>query len=179
MSYGLAIDPGKSTGVCLFRWDMHGPMTIEEVWQFSRGAQGLADFAEQHGLRSRLGSMVQFRGQTMSALVVEKFTPRANDGFSLTQDSVESLRGEGVLFGRGIADNQITWQQPAAQYFSGGETLTERKKRSREFLKKNGMYLTGKSVGARDADDAISATLHAVAYMRSAKHLPTLEAMFS
>lgn len=179
MSYGLAIDPGVSNGVCLFQWSKTTAMTVENVWQFSGGAVALAAFLEGAGVRQSRGGKAVYGGATLDALVVEKFTPRQNAGFALTQASVEPLRGEGVIIGRGVPYEFITWQQPGAQYFMGGNTPSERKKRSREFLKTRGMHYTGKDVASPDADDAISAVLHATVFMRSIRHAPTLKEMFS
>jgi hypothetical protein len=177
-NFGLTIDPGMSNGVCLFSWtdEQDGYFRQEEVWQFGGGAEGLADFMGYYKMRS--GPHPTMDGKTLDALIVEKFTPRGGPEFRLTQDSVEPLRGEGVLIGRGFVP-YITWQPPAAQYFMGGATLPERKKRSREFLKRNGIYITGGLVGQRDADDAISAELHAIAWLRRRRHMPTLVEFFT
>lgn len=174
--YGLSIDPGVSTGVCLFSWDDDEPFKQEALWQFGGGAHGLALFLNAKNVE--ITSHVAWFGDTpLDRIVVEKFTPRNNSSFGLTQDSVEPLRGEGVLIGRGLGAF-ITWQAPAAQYFMGGADLKDRKKRSREFLKLNGLYATGKTVGQKDADDAISAELHAIASMRKMRHMPTLVELF-
>ena len=112
--------------------------------------------------------------------VCEKFTPRQ----ALTLKSAEPLRIEGALVQMGIVPDYIQgeknpqWQHPPAQYFCGGQSLAEKKKRSRGFLKKHDLHLTGKMVGCKDADDAISARLHAFAYMRRIKHMPTLRHYF-
>lgn len=181
MKYGLAIDPGMSTGVCLFSWSEDQAFKQERLLQFIGGAGGILAFIRKNDLY-QLGDKVwiEFGSKhvELSALVVEKFTPRGGSGFALTQASAEPLRGEGVLIGRGL-ERFIQWQQPAAQYFMGGSDLRERKKRSREFLKLHGIYATGKTVGQLDANDAISAELHAIAFMRKMRHRPTLDELFT
>lgn len=178
--YGLAIDPGMSTGVCLFSWgtNQSAYFRVEGVWQFDSGAEGLRGFIEASDTRVVAGRDLFIGEAKLSALVVEKFTPRGGSEFSLTQASVEPLRGEGVLIGQGFGPF-ITWQQPGAQYFMGGVDLPSRKKRSREFLKLNGLYLTGRDVLQKDADDAISAELHAIAFLRKIRHMPTLTKLFT
>lgn len=187
-SYGLSIDPGMSSGVCLFSWDgdyLGGAFKQEKVWQFSGGSPNLALFMERMKLRDVGGTLFFGGARTLTGipqvklerLVVEKFTPRGGAGFSLTQASAEPLRGEGVLIGRGMLP-WIDWQEPSYQYFMGGEGLSEKKKRSREFLKLNGLYVTGSTVGQKDADDAISAELHAIAWLRRKRHMPTLVELF-
>lgn len=178
--YGLAIDPGMSTGICLFSWG-NGPGQFfrrKESWQFRGGAPKLAQFLDLRGVRVGPTGRLQYDNRTLDALVVEKFTPRGGAGFSLTQVSAEPLRGEGVLIGRGF-EPFIQWAQPAQQYFMGGVDLADKKKRSREFLKLNDLHITGSMVGQPDADDAISAELHAIAWLRRQRHRPTLEKFFA
>lgn len=179
MKYGLSVDPGVSTGVCLFSWDDDQPFRQEELWQFGNGAAGLRAFLVGTGIHL-VGPLSKpaFGSIPLSAIVVEQFTPRSHAGFALTRAAVEPLRGEGVLIGRGL-DPFIWWAEPAAQYFMGGNDLKERKKRSREFLKLHGIYATGKTVGQKDADDAISAELHAIAWLRRRRHQPTLVELFT
>lgn len=185
-SYALSIDPGMSSGVCLFSWDgphLGGAFKQEKVWQFSGGSPNLALFLETAELEDQRGELWFGGGKSVfplvhiERLVVEKFTPRGGAGFSLTQASAEPLRGEGVLIGRGMLP-WIDWQEPSYQYFMGGEGLSEKKKQSREFLKLNGLYMTGSTVGQKDADDAISAELHAIAWLRRKRHMPTLVELF-
>jgi len=187
--YALAIDPGMSTGLCLFSYgdEQDEPFRQERLWQFRGGAASIRKFLTYTDTRPIGGALymgipplgVPGSGTIrLSRLVVEKFTPRPHETFSLTQDSVEPLRGEGVLIGLGL-EEFIDWREPSQQYFMGGATLAEKKKRSREFLKLNGIYATGKTVGQPDADDAISAELHAIAWLRKKRHMPTLVELFT
>lgn len=184
--YGLSIDPGMSTGICLFSWDdpdyIDGAFRQERLWQFVGGADFLARWLENFAKLSpdAIGfPVMEYAGLPViiSALVVEKFTPRPHETFSLTQKAVEPLRGEGVLIGRGLLP-YIRWREPSQQYFMGGSDLADKKKRSRDFLKLNGLYVTGKNVDAPDADDAISAQLHAIAFLRNIRHMPTINEFF-
>ncbi|HEY9525054.1 MAG TPA: hypothetical protein VIR33_17585 [Thermopolyspora sp.] len=179
-SYGLSIDPGMSNGVCLFSWggEQDEYFKQEGVWQFPGGAPALARFLDWEGAMVEYGTPT-FKGRPLARLVVEKFTPRGDGEFNLTQKSVEPLRGEGVLIGRGF-EPFIDWAQPSQQYFMGNSALplAEKKKLSREFLKLHGLHLTGSMVGQPDADDAISAELHAIAWLRRKRHMPTMVEMF-
>lgn len=182
--YGISIDPGMSTGVVLFSWggEQDEYFKQEEVWQFDGGARMLTVFLETR-LVAHPGDAPMFYGKridrmvSIERIVMEKFTPRGGPGFSLTQASSEPLRCEGVMIGRGL-ETYIDWQEPSVQYFMGGADLRDRKKRSREFLKLHGIYLTGKAVDKKDADDAISAELHAIAWLRRKRHMPTLVEFF-
>lgn len=173
---GLAIDPGLSSGVCLFGYADDRPFERIGVWQVTNGAVGLANLLDFMQVRVEGGEM-RVRKSKLDALVVEKFTPRVNEGFSHTRASVEPLRGEGVLLGRGFSE-YIDWAEPSAQYFMGGGDLADKKKSCREFLKEQGLRVTGSMVGQPDAHDATSAQLHAIAYLRRKRHMPTLVTMF-
>lgn len=163
---GLAVDPGMSNGLCEFAWADDAPFMAVHNFQFTGGASNLERVVRKLST-----------DRNYDVLVVEKFTPRQNEGFSLTRESVEPLRGEGVLIGLGL-EHLIQYAEPHQQYFMGGEDLREKKRRSREFLKQHGIYLTGKSVGQPDANDAISAQLHAISWLRRQRHMPTIEALF-
>ena len=115
-------------------------------------------------------------------VICEKFTPRPNGKGGLTLASVEPLRIEGHLVGSGIMPDypDKAWRQPSSQYFmcpTRGVTLPEKKKSANKWLRENGFYFTGKDVGCKDADDARSATLHALSYLRKF-HKPTQLAFF-
>lgn len=178
---GLSIDPGMSNGVCEFEWGDDEPFKPLRLLQFAGGAPMLAKVLDKLNVRVTGDDDEMAIGPaTLHALVVEKFTPRsarAGAEFSLTRDSAEPLRGEGVLIGRDL-ERFIQWGEPSQQYFMGGESLPEKKKRAREFLKLNGLHLTGSMVGQGDADDAISAELHAIAWLRRQRHMPTLRRFF-
>lgn len=178
-SYGLSIDPGMSNGACLFSWGTEQDEFFkqEDLWQFPGGAPGLAQFLDAMEVRVLHGHPM-IGSTLLTRLVVEKFTPRSGGEFALTRKSAEPLRGEGVLIGRGLL-RFIDWGEPSQQYFMGGATLPEKKKRSREFLKLYGLYVTGSMIGQKDADDAISAELHAIAWLRRKRHMPTLVELFT
>ena len=87
-------------------------------------------------------------------------------------------RIEGVLEYLGVMPpydkTEKRWQQPQLQYFCGGKSKIEKRRKSKDWLKEHGLYLTGKYVGCKDAEDVISSQLHAFAYLRGIKHRPTL-----
>lgn len=179
MTYALAIDPGVSTGVVLFSFGDGQPYRRERAWQFKGGAEALADWMDGASLRfspARKGWV--YGDSTLGAVVVEKFTPHEARTFALTEASVEPLRCEGVLISAALDRKNIIWRSPSAQYFAGGATPVERKKQSRAWLKEHDLHLTGKQVDSPDADDAISATLHSISYLRAIRHRPTLEQFF-
>lgn len=196
MRYLLSFDCGKSSGVTLWEYGEDQPANRIGAWQFGGGAEGLRDWIDEHYNGDTWDARVELDREptwrfgeyasddveaNLFRYVVEKFTPLQGKGFSLTLDSVEPLVGEGVLIANRLAPAyrngvvQDCWQRPAEMYFCGGSTKVEKLKRSRAWLKDHGLLLTGKDVGCPDADDAISSTLHALAWFRKMKHKTTLE----
>lgn len=174
MTYLLSVDPGWSTGVVLGTYDDDSPFEVEKVWQIPGGVEALARWYYQ--------TFWPVYGGLHFESVVEKFTPRPNGKFGLTLKSVEPLRCEGWLVGERVVEDYHTgsteWQQPGEQYFAGGKTKVEKKKRQHQWLKEHDLYVTGKMVGAPDADDVRSTLAHALVKLRKQNHMPTLEHYF-
>lgn len=178
---GLTIDPGKSNGICL--WEAGGlGFLIIDRWQFSGGADALSTWLDVQmlvGLQKLIvysKDSIRFK---VDRLVVEKFTPHENEGFKLTVDAVEPLVCEGVLIAHKLRPF-IQWAQPAQQYFIGSSEAPkkEKLKAARRFLQTHHMLPSGTEFGTKDADDAVSATLHSIAYLRRIRHMPTMLQLF-
>ena len=174
MTYLLSIDPGVSSGLVYGHYSDTQPYSVLHAWQVSGGLPGfLSEWnAMQFGKLGRL----RVADQTLC----EKFVPLTNKGFSHTLKSVEPLRIEGALVALGIMpeyypEHHDVWPRPASMYFMGGTTKADKLKRSRAWLKEHDLLLTGKDVGQPDANDAISATLHAFGYLIRQRHLPTMK----
>ena len=205
MTYLLSVDPGVSSGIVLGTYSETAPYRTVESWQVGGGLQGLLDWLDTNTTRfGPMGNLlpslsvrsfnpdatftvagVEYKeisstSEIVDVTICEKFTPLQNTGFSLTLKAVEPLRLEGGLVALGIMPDYLpehydVWPRPSAMYFKGGSTKAEKLKRSRAWLKEHGLLLTGKDVGQPDADDAISATLHAFAYLIRKRHLPTMK----
>lgn len=182
--YVLSFDPGVSNGVALGRISEDTPYELVNAWQFRGGASALRDWIHQWwDVYYSNPNHLQFNtGTTIWDLTVisEKFTPLQGKGFSLTMDAVEPLRGEGVLIALDVMPDyepgSKVWQRPNEMYFCGGSKLAEKKKLSRKFLKDTGNYRMPRVLGTPDSDDAMSATLHGIAYvMKTLKHKPTFD----
>jgi len=115
--------------------------------------------------------------ETHATVIAEKFTARggANGGFSYRTKDLEPLRVEGAMIAMKLDPE---WCSPVQQYFAGGKSKAEKKKLSHRWLKEHGLYVAPKDVGTKDADDVRSATLHAIAYLRRKRHLPTIRHYF-
>ena len=168
MTILFAIDPGLSSGVARGEFSDTEPLVITDQWQTGGGVKGFVDkfAAELYDQRA--------------IIVCEKFIPRPNEGFNHTLKSIEPMRIEGWCVGTGIMPDypHERWQQPAQRLFMGGDDHDDRVKRANEFLKKHGLYRTGSQLGQPDGDDANSATLHAIAFIRSIRHLASLRVYF-
>jgi len=161
LSYLISIDPGESTGITGWKYSDTEPATRIEAIQITGALQGFLGFFHE-----------KMRNTTEDVIVSEQFTLLNHDYVA----NVEPVRIEGAMIALGL--NPV-WQPPAMMYFCGGANKAARKKASQEFLKKNDLWLTGKDVGQPDANDAISSTLHALAYFRSRLHIPTLQKYWS
>lgn len=160
-------DPGRSSGyVRLSFTDTTAPV-LESVHQVEGGAFALSRFLEQTKPEADI-------------TVSEKYVPLPGKGFHHTLDSVEPLRGEGVLIALGIMPDypHSEWRRADRMYLHGGKSLTEKRKRSHRYLKESGYYVTGKDVGCADANDVRSAILHGLSYlMQVVGHKPTYDSI--
>lgn len=196
----ISIDPGMSSGICVGTYSDTEPFQLTHVFQIEGGLRGFVknvrmieetwgEYCSLSVAREMfdLWNTYNFGSEdeevvTEGVVICEKFTPRPNGKGGLTLPSVEPLRIEGYLVGNGIMPDYPDkhWRQPSSQYFmcpTRGMTLPEKKKAANKWLKENGFYFTGKDVGCKDADDARSATLHALSYLRKF-HRPTQEKYF-
>lgn len=167
--YDIWVDGGLSTGIALVSYSDTQPLKVEQVWQVGGGVDGFLEWRRETDLHEHI-RLITFYS--------EKFTPRQ----ALTLDAAEPLLVEGAMVALGLIpsyrQDKSRYQHPAAQYFTGGTSLADKKKRSNAWLKAHGFYFTGKDVGQKDADDARSAVRHAINHARKRKHLPTLNAYF-
>lgn len=154
MSQVLAIDPGMSTGITLMEYIIGERPTITAQWQIEGGLDGLADAFDYDDF------------SYTTEIVCERFTPRPV-AFSYSLDELEPLRIEGWL--EREVRKGIVWQDPPQRKLL--RTLPETEK----FLQANGYWATGTDVGCKDANDANSATMHALAYIRNQAHRATID----
>lgn len=149
----LAIDPGMSTGITLMVYEIGHQPEIANQWQFGGGLAGFTEWCS-----------TSLAGMHPESTVMERFTPRPV-AFSYSLDELEPLRIEGFAT---AVFSQVTWQDPPQRKLI--RTLPETEK----FLKVNEYWATGKDVGQKDADDANSATMHAIAFLRNQAHRATI-----
>lgn len=178
----ISIDPGQSSGLICGTYSDDTPFELTHAFQIEGGVEGFVEKVKtsENGYGDLLIRIwgtpeadVVLGDEVEMTVLVEKFNARgsANAGFTYTSKSLEPLRIEGALIAMGVP---ITWVQPPQQYFLPGKDKAEKKKLQHAWLKENGYYIAPKDLGAKDADDARSATAHAISWLRRQKHKPTL-----
>lgn len=195
----ISIDGGMSTGIIVGTYSDDTPFELTHAFQIEGGVEGFVKnvrhyddtddfsnggtcFSIEHYSGSWSESFCLWYGEMLNrdeeveapTVLVEKFNARGagNAGFSYTTASLEALRVEGAILAFGIGP---TWVQPRQQYILNGKTTAEKKKRAHAWLKSNGYWIAPKTLGTKDADDARSALLHVISYLRRNKHKPTLD----
>ena len=157
----MAIDPGMMSGYFYGEFDELTPLMRIGYKQIPGGSKGLFDFLQ---------------GRIADVVVCEKFTPRPNGGRQFRLDEFEPIRIEGWME---VFYPNVAWQKPAAMVLRNGATQTERKRSSDNVLRETGWWLTGSdpNVNYKDANDVNAAAKHALAYIRSIGHEPTISVM--
>lgn len=190
-NYILSIDPGKSSGVALVAYTESEPARLVKAWQLERGLAGFKDWTYDNGFFPVDGGRnVWWRDGELLAewdiyegnvtIVTEKFQPINHSNYALTTDSVEPLRVEGLLYTLDMmpdySKEEKRWRRPVDQYIFGGDSKDRKKQMQHKWLKENGFYVTGKTLGTADADDARSSIAHAISYLvKDVHHKPTFD----
>lgn len=195
----ISIDGGMSTGIAVGTYSDTEPYTLTDAFQIEGGVEGFLrtvsyytvddDFSNAYGetffsvdtMRGFEGFVhwltVTFDddGTSDTVFIAEKFTARGGaNQFAYRTEALEPLRIEGAILALGI---DPTWVSPQHMYFADGDSKSPVTNAHR-WLKEHGLYVTGKDVGCKDANDVRSAILHSVSWLRRQKHLPTLEKYF-
>lgn len=173
----ISIDPGVSTGVIIGTYSDTEPFRVTHHFQIPGGVEGFLDhsWTDDASIQFQSGPVYD-KSSSEVIYLAEKFSARPSTQMnrSYKTHDLEPLRVEGAILALGI-DPQ--WVSPAQQYFMGGKTLAEKLKARNAWLKEHkelGYYLTGKSVGQKDADDARSALSHCISWLRRNNHPGTL-----
>lgn len=195
----ISIDPGMSSAIVVGTYSDTQPYELTHAFQIEGGLEGFLKsvrhrddtddfssggtcFSVRASSGSRRDDLCLWFGDILGreyeeppVFLVEKFKPRgAGNNFAYKTNDLEPLRIEGAIRAMGI---DPVWVQPAQQYFAGGESKSSTTNAHR-WLKANGLHITGKDVGCKDANDARSALLHSISFLRRSKHKPTLEKYF-
>lgn len=164
----LAIDPGMRTGLFFGQYTESTPLMRTGFLQLDGGLGGFKPWLEK-----------QFnKGMDWDVWVCEKFVPLPMArSFKLAE--LEPIRIEGML--EWVSD-EVIFQRSGAMVLANepNATTARRKKLSDDVLKRAGWWLTGKrDLNMSDANDANAAAKHALAYMRSIGHEPTISAFLN
>lgn len=149
----LSIDPGMMSGVVIGQFDDDMPY-IRLGWaEVPDGLEGIA------------GTAMPWDADVV---VCERFRAR-HMARSYRQNELEPLRIEGFVRAmRG--DTHFRWPEQRGLGMGGVPAM-------HQAMKSNGLWLTGEAIpNHKDADDVNAATAHALAWLASQGHEPTLEA---
>lgn len=152
----LSLDPGKQTGIAAGFYGDNQPYTLLKVWQVSDGVTGFINWWKTDGTKEI--KLREWGFMQPTQIVSEKFILRSN---AFVADT-EPLLIEGAL--QALWSLPVAWQQRSDKSLVTDQTLRE-----------NGLWHTGKQVQWKDARDTNDAIIHALAYLKKNKHIPTLE----
>jgi len=145
MTFLLTFDPGKSTGIALGEYSDSDPYKLVKVWQTQNGLHGVLEWLGEH--------YGMYDERAVSESFILRKTPFMPD--------VEPLRIEGALM---VMYPEIVWQQPSDKHHVPDS-----------ILKEHGLWQTGKPLGHVDGRDANDAIIHALAFLKKNRHVPTLK----
>lgn len=147
MTYLLSIDPGIATGIALGWYEQQHWYERIDCWIVKGGLDGFMHWYYADAPGEAL----------MAQWVSERFVLRDNDFVANT----EPLRIEGAMIALGL--------NPVFQL------RTDKALCKDDVLKEHKLWVTGKMVNHTDGRDANDATIHALAYLKKQKHIPTLK----
>ena len=157
----MAIDPGMETGIFVGRYGPESPLSAFRHFQAPCGVAGLH-------------AWLSFQSFTIitepDVVVFERFTPRPMSR-QYRREELEPLVIEGYVYAR--FGDRVVYQNPQRMLINGGSGA-EGKRNADRLLRNLGLHMTGADVGRPDANDANAATKHALAYMVSIGHEPTI-----
>jgi len=143
----ISVDPGKSTGIAIGTFSETEPYKLYEIHQIPNGVEGFLYWLKTNP-QFLLNDLVW---------VSERFVLRSSNKFVA---DLEPVRIEGAMQALGL---DVVWQLRTDKMF-----VTD------DLLKEHGLWQTGKQFGWKDGRDANDAIIHALAYLRKNKHMPTL-----
>lgn len=182
MKYTLSIDPGWTWGAVLGQHDDDTPWERIDYWQRDGGVDSFIEWFSpiaptfnevyyRDGLTFDFAPNVRL-WEDLVTVIAEKFVLLPSPGRTPKTRDLEAYPIEGAL--KAMYSGTV-WQRASCQNLAGGETPKERRKNTDKILKDYGLWLTGKNVGMKDANDVLSATRHALYYMMfTLKHEPTI-----
>lgn len=185
MKYTLSIDPGWTWGAVLGQYDDDTPWERIDYWQRDGGVDSFIEWFQEIYWYERTGDSAfafdtdspgrYFYVQDTPAIltvIAEQFVLLPSPGRTPKTRDLEPLPVEGAL--KAMYSGTV-WQRASCQNLAGGDDPKERRKNTDKVLKDYGLWLTGKNVGMKDANDVLSATRHALYYMMfTLKHEPTM-----
>lgn len=146
----MSVDAGQSTGVAIIDYPEDKPMQVLHVDQF----KGILD--------RTVDELVYLANEyRVNVIAIEQFDLRPGNKFLADLTTVEVNAVLKYVWGY----DAIVWQTPAQAKGQVNDLI----------LKRLDLWLTGKDVGEKDADDVRDALRHNIYYaVNSLGHLPTI-----
>lgn len=155
----ISIDPGMTSGAVWGTFDQGVPFLREGYAEIPGGMQGFEHWLHRRGW---------FGLHSFDHVVCERFKPRPM-ARNYRLDELEPLRIEGQVY---VHAPRVVFQWPEQRGWGKHGIKT-----AAETLVKTGLWLVPSDIPNHDdADDANSAQMHLLAYMRNIGHMPTIEA---
>ncbi|AGY47138.1 hypothetical protein CN1A_29 [Clavibacter phage CN1A] len=153
MTYLLSFDPGVSSGIALGSFGPKQAYEFIEGWEPQGGTEGLIEWWTQHA---------DWPGWDNTIWVSELFVLANNDFVA----NIESKRGEGAIMMM-AHPQKVNWQD-----------RTRKAGVPNRILKEHGLWQSGVDYQHEDGRDVNDAIIHALEYLRSRVHIPTLKRYF-
>lgn len=150
----LSIDPGNSSGIALGDYTDHTPYKLRQVWQVPGGVRAFVEWW--------LTSSYSPLNNEVDIIVAEKFILSSGNDFTAALDAAQI---EGAL--------AMAWDGPLVY-----QLRSEKRSVTNQDIERGGYKVTAVQVAQPDANDAMDAIRHALIYLRSIGHVPTLKKVY-
>jgi len=157
MTYLLSFDPGVSSGIALGFFDPKQEYTFIHGWEPQGGADGLIEWWHKRSTDALLGDILD------DMIWVSELFVLANNDFVA---NIEPKRGEGAIMMM-AHPQKINWQD-----------RTRKAGVPDRILKEHRLWQQGVDYQHEDGRDVNDAIIHALEYLRSRVHIPTLKRYF-
>lgn len=170
MTYLLSVDPGGLSGISFGRYSETKPYERTHFWAIQNGLEGFCQWVKYHFFPDFYSNKLDFfQADGLTSInmwsnfkiVSERFVLRSNQFVA----DITPARIEGAMMAFGL--------DPIYQLRSDKALVPDK------ILKDNGLWVTGKQCNWKDGRDVNDSTIHALAFLKKQKHVPTIEKYWS
>lgn len=163
MTFILAVDPGRNSGIAYGFYDAVTPFQLIDRWQVYNGLDGFLDWWAADA------------PDEIDECVVEKFLSVHNE----YAPDISGVPIEGVIALAARHESfPIIWQtrmdkSSLVGYPESAKTKAQRQRIRFDFLKEHGLFIPG-----TDNDDSHDAITHILVSLKKRRHIPTMKLMW-